>query len=122
MAPEIVARKSYDEKVDIWSLGVMTYLLLSGKPPFLGEDREELFKNIKKGEVSFSENAWQKISPDCQDFVSQCLRVDPQRRPSAQFLLNTPWIKKYDKEEAMRYEEEKSMVNELKYFSVSLES
>ena len=50
------------------------------------------------------------------------MRVDPQRRPSAQFLLNTPWIKKYDKEEAMRYEEEKSMVNELKYFSVSLES
>ena len=52
-APEVILRLKYTEKVDIWSLGVMTYLLISGKPPFNGKDRDELFKNIRRGEVTF---------------------------------------------------------------------
>lgn len=47
MAPEIIANQKYDAKVDIWSLGVVTYILLSGRPPFKGKSRAEIFESIK---------------------------------------------------------------------------
>lgn len=66
MAPEIVSSKVYSEKVDIWSVGVITYLLLSGRPPFNGKDRAELFHNIKRGEPSFAESGWSRVSRACK--------------------------------------------------------
>lgn len=53
MAPEIVRAENYDEKVDVWSTGVIAYILLSGKPPFKGRNRNEIFDSIKDAPLSF---------------------------------------------------------------------
>jgi serine/threonine protein kinase len=53
MAPEIVKGLAYDEKVDVWSIGVITFILLSGRPPFKGKNRDEIFDAIKKKDLEF---------------------------------------------------------------------
>ena len=65
MAPEIVANnKSYDYKVDIWSAGVIAYILLSGRAPFKGKNREDIFKAIQTFKVEFPPVHWVKVSKD----------------------------------------------------------
>lgn len=64
IAPEIISEKRYNSAADIWSLGVVTYFILSGKPPFDGDDRSELFDAIKLGEFSFKSRIWDYISKD----------------------------------------------------------
>lgn len=54
MPPEIVLSKNYDHKVDVWSAGVVTYVLITGKPPFYGKSKEELYLAIKNNELSFT--------------------------------------------------------------------
>ena len=58
MAPEIIKEEKYDEKVDVWSLGVITYILLSGRPPFKGKSKEEIFNSVKYGELLFDHPIW----------------------------------------------------------------
>ncbi len=96
----------------------MTYLLISGRPPFLGKDRAELFVAIVKAKPSFSEKPWSKVSAACKAFVSSCLEFNPSRRPSALELLKSEWIQRHEGPEAMSNEEEKEIVEELKKFSV----
>ena len=72
VAPEVL-EGNYDEKCDIWSIGVITYCLLSGRPPFYSESREELFKKIKKENVSFSKKIWENISIDAMEYIKMLL-------------------------------------------------
>ena len=58
MAPEIILEEPYDEKVDIWSVGVITFILLSGRPPFTGKSKPEIFNSIKTKEVEFTNPCW----------------------------------------------------------------
>ena len=58
MAPEIIREQPYDEKVDIWSVGVITYILLSGRPPFSGKSKPEIFNSIKNKELDFKHPIW----------------------------------------------------------------
>jgi serine/threonine protein kinase len=53
MAPEIISEEPYDKKVDIWSTGVITYILLSGRPPFRGKSKQEIFNSVKNSELAF---------------------------------------------------------------------
>jgi calcium-dependent protein kinase len=62
MPPEIVSHKSYDSKVDIWSAGIMTYVLLIGKPPFLGKTKSEVYSAIKEKPLTIDEKDWAPIS------------------------------------------------------------
>lgn len=73
MAPEIIETDKYTEKVDIWSTGVIAYILLSGKPPFHGKKKEEILRSIQKHGVSFADPLWQKISQPAKDFILSCL-------------------------------------------------
>lgn len=66
MAPEIIKKIKYDFKVDVWSLGVITYILLTGRPPFSGKSKEEIFLQVSTKAVSYSDPIWQKISHEAQ--------------------------------------------------------
>ena len=92
MPPEIAGRGTYDSKVDIWSAGVVTHILLSGRPPFLGQTKEEVYKAIKEDPLNFQISEWSNISVLAQDFVEKTLEKDPDRRLSASECLDHPWL------------------------------
>lgn len=90
VAPEVLAH-CYNEKADIWSIGVIVYMLLTGNPPFHGTD-DEVLRKIKSGNVRWS-SRYHKLSPLAKDFVTSLLELDPGKRFSAQDALDHPWIK-----------------------------
>ena len=92
MPPEIVKHEKYTSKVDVWSAGVVTYILLCGRPPFFGTTKDEVYKSIKEDVLSFKSKEWAKISQDAQEFISLALNKDPDQRSTAEDLLNHKWI------------------------------
>ena len=92
VAPEILYGVPYGTKADMWSLGVITYILLGGYPPFIEQNQRELFKKIKKGQYEFHVEYWGDVSTDAKDLISSLLTTDPRRRLSAVEALNNPWI------------------------------
>jgi calcium/calmodulin-dependent protein kinase I len=80
VAPEILEGKAYGKTVDIWSIGVITYILLCGYPPFHDDNHNALFKKIKKGKFQFDSPYWDHVSDDAKDLISQMLVVDPAQR------------------------------------------
>jgi calcium-dependent protein kinase len=91
IAPEVLA-KSYGSKCDIWSCGVITYITLSGIPPFNGASDQEIMKKVKSGKFSFADPVWAGVSAEAKDFISQLLTLDQDKRPSAEQALQHPWI------------------------------
>jgi calcium-dependent protein kinase len=75
-----VLRKNYSFEADMWSLGVILYILLSGLPPFWGDNEEQIFKMVLKGKVEFETDPWPKISSQAKDLVKQLLQMDPTKR------------------------------------------
>jgi len=69
MAPEIVDHKPYNNSVDIWSIGVITYIILSGKPPFSGPSKDDIFNSIRYNEPYFGGSTWGNLSDDAKNFV-----------------------------------------------------
>ena len=94
MAPEIVEERKYDNRADIWSLGVITHILLSGRPPFSGRTKDQIFKSIRNDEVLLNHPIWVKCSQSAKDFIKSMLAKDFKKRPSASELLEHPFIKK----------------------------
>ncbi|KAK8504833.1 hypothetical protein V6N13_056164 [Hibiscus sabdariffa] len=92
IAPEVLQRK-YGPEADIWSVGVMLYILLCGVPPFWAENDNGIFSEILGGKVDFTSNPWPSISPQAKDLVKKMLTLDPKKRLTAQEVLNHPWIK-----------------------------
>ena len=92
IAPEVLL-KSYGPKCDIWSCGVITYIVLSGIPPFNGSSDQEIMKKVKIGKFTFTDPVWNSISDKAKDFITQLLTKDQDSRPSAEKALNHPWIK-----------------------------
>lgn len=96
VAPEIIQEnsKGYDCQVDMWSAGVMLYVLLSGNTPFEASNLADLFNLIRRTEYDFSPvTTWQQISDEAKDLIEKLLVVDPQQRLTAEQTLNHPWIK-----------------------------
>lgn len=85
--------QDYGKECDIWSTGVICFILLSGWAPFDGDTTVDIIKSIKKGAVSFSTSIWLEISAEAKDFVSQCLTTDPLKRITAGNALKHKWIK-----------------------------
>lgn len=73
MAPELIKDVDYDEKVDVWALGCIVYILLTGSPPFGGENRDEMAEAILGENPVFSHSIWDKLSIHAKDFVCRCL-------------------------------------------------
>lgn len=101
VAPEVLLGQ-YDERSDVWAVGVITFLLLSGDPPFggCGDDvpLHQLRKNIIMGDYSFDENSiWQFVSNEAKHFIKAILVTDPRMRPNIQELYELPWLKETKK-------------------------
>jgi len=93
VAPEVLSGDPYDSAVDVWSIGVITYVLLCGFPPFYGEQQKELFENIMGGNYDFPDPEWKNISEDAKDFIRKILVVNAAERATAEQCLNHRWIK-----------------------------
>jgi len=96
VAPEILEGVPYDTKADMWSLGVIMYILLGGYPPFIESNQKELFRKIRKGQYEFHEEYWSPVSEEAKELIRSLLTVDPSKRLSADAALNNTWIRGID--------------------------
>ncbi|CRG95088.1 calcium dependent protein kinase 5, putative [Plasmodium gallinaceum] len=94
IAPEIL-RGKYDKKCDIWSSGVIMYILLCGYPPFNGKNNDDILKKVKKGEFVFDPNYWSRVSDDAKDLIRECLHYNYKERIDVEGVLNHKWFKKF---------------------------
>lgn len=117
MAPEIL-KKSYDEKCDIFSCGVILYILLCGYPPFNGRSDREIFNAIKKGIFFFPDEDWNETSEEAKDLISKMLIIDPKKRFSAEECLSHPWFNIYDN--LSNYKINKNALIRMKKFKVNI--
>ena len=97
VAPEILKNIPYDQSADMWSVGVILYVLLVGYPPFADSNQSVLFQRIRTGDYEFHETEWKGISEDAKDLIRNLLVVDPLQRWTAKQALQCAWLKKEDK-------------------------
>ncbi|KAJ8261340.1 hypothetical protein COCON_G00170630 [Conger conger] len=96
VAPEVVNYESLGLASDMWSVGVITYILLSGASPFLGDSKQETLANVSAVNYQFDEEFFRNTSSLAKDFISKLLIKDPKRRMTIQDSLCHPWIKPKD--------------------------
>lgn len=93
-APEVLRMDgAYDKSVDLWSIGVITYVLLCGFPPFYGKSQAQLFEKILNADYDFPEPEWTQISAEAKDFINHLLVLDVKQRYSTKQCLEHPWLK-----------------------------
>ncbi|MBA0567106.1 hypothetical protein Golob_011864 [Gossypium lobatum] len=91
VAPEVL-QKHYGPEADVWSAGVIVYILLSGVPPFWGETEQEIFEEVLHGELDFISDPWPNISESAKDLVKKMLVRDAKKRITAHEVLRHPWV------------------------------
>ena len=91
VAPEVLAKKPYGKLVDVWSIGVITYILLCGYPPFYDENDLNLFYQILKGKFEFDSPYWDEISDDAKEFIRQLICVNVEKRSCCEEALQHAW-------------------------------
>jgi serine/threonine protein kinase len=91
ISPDVL-RKSYDKSSDLWSVGVIAYILLCGYPPFNGASNSEVYSAVQRGLYYFPSADWKHVSSSARDFVVRLLQTDPRRRMSAEQAMGHPWI------------------------------
>ncbi|KAM1793312.1 hypothetical protein EV1_036608 [Malus domestica] len=92
VAPEVL-RRSYGKEIDIWSAGVILYILLSGVPPFWAETERGIFDAILEGVIDFDSQPWPSISDSAKDLVRKMLTQDPRKRITSAEVLEHPWLR-----------------------------
>jgi len=93
VSPEILMRQPYDQQSDMWSVGCIIFLLLSGNLPFMGRSQKELFRKIVSGKYEFKEADWDDVSADAKDLVQKLLALDPDDRITSSQALRHKWMK-----------------------------
>lgn len=93
VAPQVLAGK-YDELSDVWSCGVIMFILLCGYPPFYGDTDAEVLRKVKEGVFTFNQADWKNISDDAKDLIRKMLQFNPKDRFTADQALNHVWVKK----------------------------
>lgn len=94
VSPEMLTETGYDYKVDVWSTGVICFILLCGYPPFTSENesnQDELFDAILAGDFQFAPPYWSKISQHAKNLIKCMLTVDPEQRYTAEQVFKHPW-------------------------------
>jgi len=112
-------KKPYDESADMWSLGIIIYLLIGGTMPFVGRTQQELFHAIIEGKYSFPDEYWHNVSPAAKKLISNLLQVDPDLRWTAREALQCTWIQQLSAVELATHDLRKS-VRQLKFFNARL--
>ncbi|XP_057783496.1 phosphoenolpyruvate carboxylase kinase 1-like [Salvia miltiorrhiza] len=93
VAPEVLAGRDYNETVDVWSAGVILYIMLAGIPPFYGESAQEIFEAVLRANLRFPRKVFSSVSPEAKDLLRRMLCKDISRRFSADQVLRHPWMK-----------------------------
>ena len=94
IAPEILGNQGYNEKCDMWSCGVIMYILLCGVPPFYGETDDQIYAAVREGNYDIGGPEWDDISPEAKDLLKGLLLKNTDKRFSAEQSLNHAWFKK----------------------------
>lgn len=92
----MLSETGYEYKVDVWSTGIICFILLCGYPPFSSEnesDQDELFDAILAGEFTFASPYWDKVSIHAKDLIRSMLTAEPEKRYSAEQVFNHPWTR-----------------------------
>lgn len=93
VAPEVLMCESYDKSVDMWGIGIITYILLAGYPPFNAEEDSALFEKIMNAEYDYDDECWDDVSDLAKDFISKLLVKDPKDRYTSEEASKHPWLK-----------------------------
>ncbi|KAL3916932.1 MAG: hypothetical protein SGILL_004951, partial [Bacillariaceae sp.] len=93
VAPEILEGTPYDQRADMWSVGVILYILLGGYPPFIESTQRDLFRKIRRGEYEFHEEYWGTVSTEAKELISSLLTVKASKRLDAPSALENSWIR-----------------------------
>jgi len=112
IAPEVI-RKNYTEKCDLWSCGVILYIMLIGKPPFGGDDDNEIIKNVVKGVYDISGDDFDDISRSAIDLIQKLLVKEQNLRITAEEALNHQWFKEHKTKDLYNQIEDENIINNL---------
>lgn len=93
LAPEVIKQEEYGREIDIWAVGVITYVLLSGSLPFFNNVLHKLYRQIVERDLSFPEQAWKNVSKGALDFILRLLQVRAGDRLTADQALSHPWLR-----------------------------
>lgn len=93
VAPQVLAGK-YDESCDVWSCGVIMFILLCGYPPFYGDTDAEVLRKVREGVFTFNPADWRNVSEDAKDLIRKMLQFNPKDRYTAEQAMNHVWVKK----------------------------
>ena len=91
VAPEVI-KGEYQKSCDMWSIGVIAYVLLCGYPPFYGDDNEEIFQKIESVDFNYPIEDWASISPNAKDFINKLLEANPKKRMTPYEAMNHTWL------------------------------
>ncbi|XP_043101014.1 death-associated protein kinase 1 [Puntigrus tetrazona] len=117
VAPEVVNYEPLGLEADMWSIGVITYILLSGASPFLGENKQETLANVSAVDYEFDEEYFSNTSALAKDFITRLLLKDPKKRMTILDSLQHPWIKPKDTQQALSRKESAVNMEKFKKFA-----
>uniref|UniRef100_A0A3P9JR74 Serine/threonine-protein kinase 17A n=1 Tax=Oryzias latipes TaxID=8090 RepID=A0A3P9JR74_ORYLA len=92
VAPEVLSYEPISTATDMWSIGVLTYVMLTGESPFLGDEKQQTFLNISQVNVDYSQDTFEGISSLAVDFIKSLLVKNPRKRATAEECLRHPWL------------------------------
>ncbi len=102
VAPEVIkggdTPYTYGKECDLWSCGVILFILLGGYPPFYDESEPRLFRKIREGKPDYDDPVWKEVSPEAKDLLDKLLNVNPKERLTVEKALAHPWMKQVEKE------------------------